>query len=302
MSDDAADDLVVRGTGRSSIALRGRTHGRCPSTRPEGLAQDWRGWCARCDRERAARRNTGPGDWLTDARGCGARRHSKIHGACIWSKGVWSYDVVRVNGWINIFAAMQFSAVTATQHRAQPSPAELPHAPGTRGPHHARARFTRSHERSLQSNTFVQTVDSHNIPVREYARAFFTSRVEPVPQETGRAARVPASRAQPAVGKPILRYMVGTDGTALAEASQRGSSIGGRCTFLFVEIRSSGMWWRRGCKRGSAGSLGIRASGFRAQHASISPIASGKRLHGDSEIRLAEVRPHDVGEVQLGVG
>ena len=35
---------------------------------------------------------------------------------------------------------------------------------------------------------------------------------------------------------------------------------------------------------------------------SVSPITSGKRLNGGSEIGLGEVRPQDVGEVELGVG
>ena len=35
---------------------------------------------------------------------------------------------------------------------------------------------------------------------------------------------------------------------------------------------------------------------------SVSPIATGKSLNGGSEIGLVEVRPQDVGEVELGVG
>src|SRR5918996_1539467 len=39
-----------------------------------------------------------------------------------------------------------------------------------------------------------------------------------------------------------------------------------------------------------------------AKDSSVSPIATGKSLNGGGEIGLVEVRPQDVGEVELSVG
>lgn len=39
-----------------------------------------------------------------------------------------------------------------------------------------------------------------------------------------------------------------------------------------------------------------------AEDSAVSPIAGGKRVNGGREIGTGEVRPHDAGEVELGVG
>jgi hypothetical protein len=51
--------------------------------------------------------------------------------------------------------------------------------------------------------------------------------------------------------------------------------------------------------------VGLRAEPLTdrlAEDSSVSPIASAKSLNGSSEIGLVEVRPEDVGEVELGIG